>query len=237
MRQFSVSEKRYGWRLQSAPPGSNTYTLVAGGTMRAGDTPRRGTGTITVDGNAFAMNDPVLHSKGTLLLGFANTATSKLLAFSLDSFSSDTTVNQPLTGTATASTEDKSSIAVRVATTANLEATPTPTPEDVVLKLHWVKDAGARVDALATNGDVPAGTTLLVSECIPASLQADATVTSVAACNAAGMACVAVSGANPLPCAAGALDLPNPVPTAVDPPAELPALPSVPSGVTDGTQD
>jgi hypothetical protein len=236
MHRFSTSEQRFGWRLQSASMGSNTYTLVAGGTMRVGDTPRRGTGTLTVDGNAFAANDPSLHSKGTLLLGFVNSATTKLLAFSLDGFSSDTTVHPLMTGTATSFTQDRQTIAVRIATTANLAESPTPAPESLVIKLHWMKDSGARLDAIATNGDVPAGKTLLVSECVPVSLEASTTVTTVAACNASGLACTALAGRLPLSCPAGALDLPNADPTAKDPPAGIPAAPAVPSGVIDGTQ-
>jgi hypothetical protein len=234
MFRLSVAEKRYAWLLEarSASSGSTGFVLVAGGSIRVGDAPRRGRGVLGADYDAQSSVDTSVHAKGMLFLGFADDSTTKILHFVLNGFTPDPEVVAPIDATAI-SWHRPDANDVRVALKTNLQETATPAAETVVIKLHWRKDTGARADAIATGGDVPQGNGLLVSTCVPASLDAASASTSAKLCSTAGSDCTQVSGPMEITCpnGLGTVDVPMSDPTAVDPPQGLPEVPDAPSDI------
>lgn len=235
LRRLSAPEKRYGWKLEGRPAGSSaSFTLVAGGSIRVGDTPRRGRGVLGADYDAQSSVDSSVRAKGKLLLGFADDATSKILHYVLDGYTPDSTKLDPLDARAFAWNRNAAND-VRVALRTNLEQTESTALETVAIKLRWRKDAGARADAVATGGDIPQGSLLFVSTCVPASLDRASASTTATVCSAAATACT--PGTITCPNGLENPEEPNQDPTADDPPADIPEKPEAPSAVPDGTAD
>src|SRR4029079_14126442 len=87
----------------------------------------------------------------------------------------------------------------RLVLRTNLSGTATSAEETVAIKLTYVRDAGARVDASATGGDVPQGQMVAVSTCVPPDLDQSHAVTSTSTCNSDGTGRTGGSITCPLP--------------------------------------
>ena len=238
--QLSSADKRYGWKLEARPMGSTgSLTLVAGGLITVGDTPRRGVGVVGIDCGAMAAADSSLTCQGKLLIGFDDTDnTTKVLNVGVANYTPDPNTVPPLTADVSEWRQGNDAIAVRLAAKTNLAATATSAPENVVLKLFWMQNAGVRVDAIATGGDIPSGQVLKVDTCVPADLNRAEASTSSQLCNTDGTSCVATAGsmttAPTCPSGMGTADEPNTDPTASDPPSGAPQMPSQPTAIPNG---
>jgi hypothetical protein len=217
MRRLSADE-HYAWKLEVQAGGGGAFALGAGGTIRVGDTARRGRGTLGVDLDALSAADPAVPGKGKLLLGFAHQGAgdgatdAKYLHFSLTDYTPDAAAQMALDAEAFAWRRGSTANQARIATVANLSATASTAPESIVVKLRWQRDVGARADAAATGGDLPPGQVSRQSACV------DGTLAAV-----------------PCPPELGA-DEPDPDPAAAsDHPAGMPEMPPPPSGVPDGS--
>jgi hypothetical protein len=191
------------------------------------------------DYDAQSAADSSVHAKGKLLLGFADGVTTKILHYVLQGYTPDSTALPPMDSTLFAWHRDDAANDVRVALQTNLEETATPLPETVVIKVHWRRDAGARADAVATGGDVPPGSRLIVSTCVPASLDRALASTSSTTCPSSfATDCTRLSGPAQLTCPNGleSSDLPQADPTASDPPTGIPEVPDAPAAVPNGTE-
>jgi hypothetical protein len=234
MYRFSASEKRYAWMLEArAVSGtSSDFVLVAGGSIQVGDTPGLGRGVLGADYDAQSSVDTSVHAKGRLYLGFADDSTTKILHFVLAGFTPDPQVVAPLDATAIGWHRPDAND-VRIALNTNLLGPASSAAETVVIKLHWRKDIGARADAIATGGDVPQGNGLLVSTCVPATLDSASASTSEKLCSTSGNDCTQISGPQEITCpnGLGTVDAPMADPTAVDPPQSVPEVPDAPSDI------
>jgi hypothetical protein len=233
LRRLSDAEQRYGWTLEARPAGSDaTFVVVAGSTIQVGATPRRGRGMLGADYDAQSSVDPAVRAKGKLFLGFASDATTKTLRYALEGYTPDPAVLDPLDARVTGWHELGKASSNRVVTRTNLEETETSEPEIVAVKTRWIKGVGARADAIAAGGDVPQGSLLFVTTCVPATLDREDASTSTKLCTAPGADCrPEVSCAEGLTTA----DEPQQDPTADDPPAGIPEAPDPPSTVPSGT--
>jgi len=238
LRQLSVAEKRFAWKLEARPANSTgSLSLVAGGTIQVGDVPRRGRGVFGVDCTALAAADTAVTCRGRLLIGFAHTSDGdKILNVGLQSYTPDTTVASPLDGKVFAWRHGDNANHVRLVTKTNLSATRTAAPETVAIKLAWIKDVGVRADAAATGGDLPQGEVLKMTTCVPASLDRSQATTALETCNSDGSGCRMGPGSTAPSCGTGleSADEPNPDLTASDPPAGMPEMPSEPATMPDG---
>jgi len=233
VRRLSAAERRYGWMLEARAAGSDaTFILVAGSTIQIGDTPRRGRGVLGADYDAQSSVDSSVLAKGKLLLGFASDATTKTLRYVLDGYTPDPAVIDPLDAMAISWHELGQASSLRVVSKTNLEDTESAAPETVAIKLRWLKGAGVRADAVATGGDIPQGSRMFVSTCVPPSLDRANASTSTKTCTVAEVDCTPeVSCPNGLTTA----EQPQDDPVANDPPAGIPDAPEAPSTVPDGT--
>jgi hypothetical protein len=238
--QLSSADKRYGWKLEARPTSSNgNFTLVAGGLITVGNTPRRGQGVVGIDCGAMAAADSSLTCQGKLLIGFNDTDnTTKVLNVGVSNYTPDPNMVPALTADVSEWRQGNDTIHVRLAAKTNLAETATPAAESVVLKLFWMKDTGVRVDALATGGDVPSGQVLKVDTCVPADLNQAEASTSSQLCNTDGTNCKATAGstatAPTCPSGMGTADEPNADPTASDPPNGAPQMPAQPTAIPNG---
>jgi hypothetical protein len=238
--QLSSADKRYGWKLEARPMSSNgSFTLVAGGLITVGDTPRRGKGVVGIDCGAMAAADSSLTCQGKLLIGFDDHDNdTKVLNVGVSNFTPDPNMVPALTADVSEWRQGTQAIHVRLAAKTNLAETATSAPESVVLKLFWMQNTGVRVDAIATGGDVPAGQVLKVDTCVPADLNQSEASTSAQLCNTDGTNCLAAAGSATaaLTCPAGmaTADEPNSDPTAFDPPSGAPQMPAQPTAIPNG---
>jgi len=238
--QLSSADKRFGWKLEARPLSSNgNFTLVAGGLITVGNTPRRGQGVVGIDCGALAAADSSLTCQGKLLIGFNDTDnTTKVLNVGVSSYTPDPSMVPALTADVSEWRQGNDTIAVRLAVKTNLAETATSAPENVVLKLVWMRNAGVRVDAIATGGDVPSGQELKVSTCVPSDLNRSEASTSSQLCNTSGSSCMTTAGsltvAPTCPAGLGTADEPNSDPTASDPPNGAPQMPAQPTTIPNG---
>jgi len=235
MRRVSESEKRFGWKLEARTASSSgSFALVAGGTIRVGDQPRRGHGVFGVDCNALAASDASVTCRGTLLMGFAHTNDGdKILNVGLKAYTPDPNAAMPLDADVFAWRHGDTANRVRLVTRTNLSGTATDAQETVAIKLTWIKDVGVRADAAATGGDIAQGEIHVVSTCVPADLDQSHAMTATQTCNGDGSGCTGST----LSCASDlqTASIPNPDATASDPPAGMPEMPVEPSGMPDGS--
>jgi hypothetical protein len=241
MRQLSLSEKRYAWKLEARPKstsGTGDFSLVAGGTTKVGDADRRGTGVMGVDCDKLGAADSSITCRGQLLVGFSEPSGDKLLRVVLKKYTVDPTTAMPMDATVLAWRVDDNANHVRIVTHANLAGTATDAAEDIVIKLAFTKDTGARADAVATGGDIPSGQAIFINSCVGPSLAASDVMTTSRQCDKNGNGCTMLTGiaGGTLACPGGlgTADMPNPDPTADDPPAGAPTEPAAPSSVPDG---
>jgi hypothetical protein len=235
VHRLSALERRFGWALEGKPSGTNAgYLLVAGGSIRVGDTPRRGRGVLGADFDAQSSVDPSVHAKGKLLIGFAEDRTTTILRYVLDGFTPNSDRLTPLDATAIGWHRDDVANDARVALRTNLDETATSALETVVVKLRWRRGTGVRVDAVATGGDVDEGSRLVVSTCVPPSLDEASASTSTMVCK--WNECTSVSGPDQIDCPQGleTPDIPTADPTADDPPMGIPEVPNAPEAVPNG---
>jgi hypothetical protein len=238
--QVSSAAKRFGWKLEARPMGSSgNFTLVAGGLITVGNTPRRGQGVVGIDCGAMAAADSSLTCQGKLLIGFNDTDnTTKVLDVGVSNYTPDPNLVPALTADVSEWRQGNDAIHVRLAAKTNLAETATSAPENVVLKLFWMQNAGVRVDAIATGGDIPSGQVLKVDTCVPPDLNQSEASTSSQLCNTDGTNCLPTAGsmAAPPTCPSGmgTADQPNSDPTASDPPSGAPQMPSQPTAIPNG---
>ena len=217
MRRLS-DERRFGWRLEVQPGDGGAVALAAGGLIQVGDTARRGRGTMGVDMDALSAADAGVTGKGQLLIGFAHTGSgdaandAKILHVSLRGYTPDAAAVMAVNAEVFAWRRGTSANEARIVTRANVAATASAAEELIAIKLRWQKSVGARADAAATGGDVPAGDVLRFTTCADAAL-------TVAAC----------------PGGLDVADAPDPDPAAADPPAGMPDMPATPTAVPEGT--
>jgi hypothetical protein len=225
--------KSFTWKLEAGPPsGVEQMKIVAGGTIDiSSGSPRVARSTLGVDGDALAAADTSLHATGVLLLGATDDGTTNILRFRLKGYTPDSTMADPVDAAALGIRHDKDENQSRVVLKTNLAETPTDAQELVIVKLHWRKADGARADAVAVGGDVPAGQELRISTCVPASLSsADASTVSVT-CDATDASCTSSTSALMCSAAFQSDTPPTSDPIAEDVPANAPALPQVPTSV------
>jgi hypothetical protein len=233
LRRFSAAEKRYGWALEARPAGTTgSFLLVAGSTIQIGATPRRGSGVLGADYDAQSSVDPSVTARGKLLLGFADDATTKTLRYNLDGYTPNPAKIDPVDAKVIGWHELGQASSMRVVAKTNLAETQTTAPEIVAIKVRWIRGVGARADAVATNGDIPQGSALFASTCVPPSLDRQDASTSSKLCSGSGEDCtLQITCPNDLMTA----DEPNADPEANDPPAGIPAAPEPPTTVPTGT--
>ena len=240
LRRLSESEQRFGWKLEARPASSTgSFSLVAGGLIKVGDMPRRGRGSIGVDCSAMSAADSSVTCRGLMLMGFTHTNDGdKLLNVGLKGYTPDMSVSAPMDAKMFAWRHGDTANHVRLVTHTNLSQTATSAPETVTLKLTWLKDVGVRVDAVATDGDIPAGQMMMLDTCVGADLSPTSAMTQTQMCNSDGSGCTVTAGGATAPtCAAGltTADLPNADPAATDPPMDAPETPPEPSAMPDGS--
>jgi hypothetical protein len=238
LRRLSESENRFGWKLEARPASSSgSFSQVAGGLIRVGDTPRRGRGAVGVDCSAMNAADSAVTCRGTLLIGFAHTdAGDKLLSVGLRGYTPDASASMPLDARVFAWRHGDEANHVRLFARTNLSGTATSAEETVAIKLTWLKDVGVRADAAAAGGDIPQGQVMIVNTCVPANLdQANAT-TSARTCSSDGTGCTVAAGSMTLSCGTGleTAEEPNPDANASDPPAGMPETPAEATAMPDG---
>lgn len=226
--------RHYGWTLEGRRAGSDAaFVLVAGGNEQVGDTPRRGRGVLGADYDAQSSIDTAVLAKGKLLLGFASDTTTKTLRYALDGYTPDPALLDPLDATMIGWHELDTASRTRIVARTNLAETETDAPELVVIKTRWIKGTGARADAIAVGGDIPSGSSLHESACVPRSLDRKDESTSAKLCTSAGEDCTPeVTCPNGLTTA----EEPQEDPKADDPPADIPEAPEAPSTVPSGTE-
>lgn len=235
MRRASDSEQRFGWKLEARPTGSTGgFQLVAGGTIRVGDQPRRGRGTFGVDCNALSAADASTTCRGTVLMGFAHTNDGdKILNIGLKAYTPDMNVIMPLDASVFAWRHGDTANHVRLVTHTNLSGTATAAAETVAIKLSYLKDAGVRADAAATGGDVAQGQMYVVTTCVPPDLDQSHAMTQTLTCSSDGTNCTGATSS--CPAQLQTAELPNPDAMASDPPAGMPEMPSEPTAMPDGS--
>ncbi len=238
--QLSSADKRFGWKLEARPQSSTgAFTLVAGGLITVGDTPRRGQGVVGIDCGAMAAADSSLTCQGKLFIGFNDHDNdTKVLNVGVSDYTPDPNMVPALTADVSEWRQGTDAIHVRLAAKTNLAETATSAPESVVLKLFWMQNTGVRVDAIATGGDIPSGQALKIETCVPADLNQSEASTSSQICNTDGTGCTATAGsmttAPTCPSGMGTADEPNSDPTASDPPSGAPQMPSQPTTIPSG---
>jgi hypothetical protein len=238
MNRLSESEKRFGWKLEARAAGSTgSFTRVAGGLIRVGNTERRGRGSIGVDCDALSAADSLVMCRGTLLTGFSHTdAGDKILNVRLRAYTPDANAVMPQDASVFAWRQGDMANHVRVVARTNLSSTATPAPETVTIKLTWMKDVGVRADGAATGGDIPQGEIRSVSTCVGPDLAQAGAMTMTRTCSSDGTGCDVTSGPDTLSCPAGLTEqTPNPDATASDPPAGMPEMPEAPAAMPDGS--
>jgi hypothetical protein len=235
VKQLSMADKRYGWKLEARPQSSTgAFTLVAGGVIAVGDTDRRGQGVVGIDCGALAAADSSLTCQGKLLIGFNDHDNdTKVLNVGVSNYTPDPSTVPALTADVLEWRQGTREIHVRLAAKTNLAATATSAPETVVMKLLWMQNAGVRVDAVATGGDIPSGQVLEVASCVPSDLNLAEASTSSQICTTGASGCTATAGsmttAPTCPSGLGTADMPNADPTASDPPGGAPQMPTQPT--------
>jgi hypothetical protein len=239
MRQQSRDDKRYAWKLEARATGSTgDFSRVSGGTVKVGDSDRRGTGVMGVDCDKLGAADSSVTCRGQLLMGYAEPSGDKVLRIVLKGYTVDPTMAMPMDAKIFAWRQGDEANHVRIATSANLAGSATATPEDMVIKLKFMKDVGARADAVVTGGDVPSGQAIFINSCVGPSLTAADTVTTSRQCSRDGTGCTTLTGttgaAATCPSALGDADEPDPDPNASDPPDGAPSAPDAPGSVPDG---
>jgi hypothetical protein len=226
-------DRRYGWTLEGRKAGSDSsFVLVAGSTSQVGNTARRGRGVLGADYDAQSSIDTSVRAKGKLFLGFADDATTKNLRYVLAGYTPDPAVLNPLDASVIGWHELGKASRTRLVARTNLAETETSAPELVAIKTRWIKGTGARADAVAVGGDIPPGSRLFVSTCVPPGLDRKDASTSTKLCTSAEEDCTPE-----ITCPTGltSADEPQEDPTANDPPAEIPEAPDAPSTLPSGT--
>ncbi len=236
MRQLSRNDKRYAWKLEGRPRGgTGAFALVAGGSIQVSDTDRRGTGVMGVDCDALAAADSAITCRGQLLIGFSQPDGDKILTVVLQGYTVDPTVAAPLDANVAAWRIGDDANHIRIATRANLAGTATDAAETIIIKMSWLKDTGARADAVVTSGDVPSGQVIFINSCVGASLAAADVMTTSRQCASDHTGCTAPIGGT-LSCPTGltTIEEPNLDLTASDPPAGGITLPAAPTTLPNG---
>jgi hypothetical protein len=238
MRQLSRNDKRYAWKLEGRPSGATgDFALVAGGTIKVGDADRRGTGALGIDCNELAAADSAITCQGQLLIGFSQPGGDKILNVVLRGYTVDPALAAPMDANVAAWRIDDNANHIRIATRANLASSATDAAETMIIKLSWLKDAGARADAVITDGDVPSGQAIFINSCVGASLSAADVMTTSRQCASDGSGCTAPTGGT-LSCPSGltTVDEPDLDLTVSDPPTGAPAMPAAPTSIPDGSR-
>jgi hypothetical protein len=167
-------------------------------------------------------------------MGFAHTDDGdKLLNVRLTGYTPDMSANMPFDASVFAWRQRETGNHVRLVSKTNLSGTATDALETVAIKLSYLKDIGVRADAAATGGDVPQGQMFTVSTCVPPDLDQSQGVVSSGLCSGTGSGCL--STMITCPAQLGTLEVPNPDPTASDPPAGMPEMPAPPASMPDGS--
>ena len=157
-----IEVNKYGWKLEAKPLGGtdDQYVPVIAGWMAKGALPHRGRGVIGIDLDAYGTvtSDPNYHGQGKLLSGFAYVGNSKVLAYKLNAFTPNSTVNAPLTAAFVGYRNlDTNFTAIRIASWTNIDQTATLAPELILTRLRHKIGVGGRADIVAAKGDLPTG--------------------------------------------------------------------------------
>jgi len=240
------NETKYGFALQAKATAAqdSAYKIVMGGVLNKGATAHRGRGTVGVDLDNLKLADTTFKGQGKLFSAFSHTDAGKTLAYALSKFTPDTSAHEPVTAAFVGhKVKATGATAVRLAGFANLVSPTDGTsdkPEFTVLRNRHVPGVGGRGDALATGGNIPAGTFYYGVSCWNAQLEEG--FKRLVRCTSRVLAsCVEVSKTGDrTACAADLRDDSLPAADATDatlePGAPDTSLSTVPATVDDGTQ-
>ena len=237
MRQASASDKRYGWKLEARPDSSSGgFSLVAAGTIKVGEQPRRGRGAFGVDCGALSAADASVACRGTLLMGFAHTNDGdKILEVRLGGYTPDGSANTPLDATVFDWRRgDDSANHVRLVTQTNLSGTTTSAPETVAIKLTYLRGVRRARRCRGDRRRHRAGTDVHRQHLRPAqsrSVTRGDVVRHVQQRRDRLHGHIDHVPRSPLQ----TFELPNPDVTASDPPAGMPEMPAAPTAMPDGS--
>ncbi|MFL5450970.1 MAG: hypothetical protein ACJ78V_03590 [Myxococcales bacterium] len=182
---WSLTVKRtsghgFGWVLRGKPVGKpdTAYVNVAAGRLkRTGSAEHRGSGVTSIDLDAYATIDATSHAAGKLFNAFkhfGDDGEAKVVVYSLQGFTADSTVAQPADGVIYGHKTPSGEAVVRVAAVSEtLAGTPDAGPELMLARLHWIPSVGGRADLYfpstmprsTSNGDVPAGKFVAAKSC------------------------------------------------------------------------
>lgn len=236
-----VAPRSFGWALIGKAQGADdsTYAPVMAGAIQVGELAHRGRGTMGADLDRLASIDSDFKGSGKLLVGFAHVAGYKVLAYGLSNFSPDVTKHDPIDAVFSGWRGPLGGTRVRLAVHANVEDSPTDAREIVVLRARWLPGFGGRADAVATQGDVPAGHFIVANSCWDRDLNGGVSgFLLVRDCQPGLLSCTVMRAEGELKnCARGLEDEQLPPQTPTDPaletgapemPAIPPAMPSMP---------
>jgi hypothetical protein len=163
---------RWGWRLDAriADTGE-TYSRVAAGEITVGARARRGAGVMGFDLDALKAVDPTVVAEGQLLAGFRHGELGTSVGYAVRDFTRDPTVRPGVDAILRAVHLKDGFNRVRMAFRGNVEGTATAAEELVLARLRHQRGVGGRSDMVVLDGDVPAGTALVVSQCWNKALQ------------------------------------------------------------------
>ncbi|MBI3180663.1 MAG: hypothetical protein HYZ28_00725 [Myxococcales bacterium] len=163
-----LSVERFNWKLEAKPLGSGdeAYKAVAAGTLVKGALPHRGRGTIGIDVDTLKSIDSSIKGAGKLFCGFAHVGDTKTLVYLLKGFTPDVSAVDPVSAAFVGHRLMPSKATrVRLAAKVNLGDSPTAAKEFIRARARYIPGVGGRADALATEGDVPAGKVYFGSAC------------------------------------------------------------------------
>jgi hypothetical protein len=163
---------RWGWRLDARIAGSGeTFSRVAAGEITVGARPRRGSGIMGFDLDALTAVDPTVVAQGQLLAGFRHGELGTTVGYAMRDFTRNPSVRPGVDAILRAVHLKDGSNRIRMAFRGNVEGTATAAEELVLTRVRHLRGIGGRSDMVVLQGDVPAGTALVVSQCWNKALQ------------------------------------------------------------------
>lgn len=167
-----AAARRWGWRLDARLSATGEpFSRVAAGEITVKTRARRGAGVMGFDLDALSAVDPTIVAQGQLLAGFRHAELGTTVGYAVRDFTRDPAQHPGVDALLRAVHLKDGYYRVRLAFRGNVEGTASNAEELVLARVRHVRDLGGRSDFVALEGDVPAGTALVVSQCWNKQLQ------------------------------------------------------------------
>jgi hypothetical protein len=161
-----ATDGRHTWRLDARSAGSqDSFTRVAVGALAVGSKVRRGAGALGVDLDALGSVNPDVAARGEILVGFRHAKAGTTVSYGLRNFTHDPSTSDGIDAVLRAVHLKNGFNRVRLAYRGNLPETATDAPELILARLRHQRAVGGRSDLLVVGGDVPSGTSWVISQC------------------------------------------------------------------------